>query len=160
MSRIGLFPGTFDPPTKGHLDIIKRAALICDRLIIAVAVKPDKRSTSVFSVEEKMEMLRLMTKSISHVEIVHFHGLIVDFAREKKVSFLVRGLRTFSDFEGEFQMAAANRRLGGIDTLFLMADGSHAQISSSLIREIAYFGGPIHDFVPPEIEPLIRKKLG
>lgn len=154
MSRIGLFPGTFDPPSRGHLDIIQRAKLVCDHLIVAIAVKPDKKS--LFSIEERIEMLK---KIAPHVEIVSFHGLIVDFAREKKATFLIRGLRAFSDFEYEFQMALANRRLSGIETLFLMADERHTQISSSLIREIAHFRGPLHDFVPPEIEPLIRKKI-
>lgn len=159
MTRIGLFPGTFDPPTRGHLDIIQRASLVCDRLIVAIGHKPDKKSNSIFSVEEKMEMLRLITRSIPHIEITNFHGLIAEYAREKKASFLIRGLRAFSDFENEFQMALANRRLSGIETLFLMADERHTQISSSLIREIAHFKGPLRDFVPSEIEPLIRKKF-
>ena len=159
MARIGIFPGSFDPPSRGHLDIIERTALFCDKLIIAIAVKPDKKSQSLFSVEEKEEMLRLITKKVPHIEIANFHGLVVDFAREKKAHFLVRGLRAFSDFEYEFQMALANRRLSGIETLFLMADERLSQISSSLIREIAYFKGPLHDFVPVEIEPLIRKKM-
>jgi len=155
--KIGLFPGTFGPPSKGHLDIIQRACLICDRLIVAVAHKPDKQEA--FTKEEKVEMLRLITRSIPQVEIAAFHGLIVDFAKERKANFLIRGLRAFSDFEYEFQMALANRRLSGIETLFLMADERHTQISSSLIREIAHFNGPLHDFVPPEIESIIRKKL-
>ncbi len=159
MNRIGIFPGTFDPPTQGHLDIIHRAKLICDHLIVTIALKPDKKGQSLFSVEEKMEMLHLITRSTPHVEVTHFHGLIADYAREKKASFLIRGLRAFSDFEHEFQMALANRRISGIETVFLMAGEKHAQISSSLIREIAHFGGPLHDFVPPEIEPLIRKKF-
>ncbi len=154
MKRIGLFPGTFDPPSIGHLDIMKRALLICDELIIAIAEKPTK--SSLFTIEEKMKMLKKIVPS--KVEVTHFEGLIVDFAKQKNVQFLIRGLRAFSDFEYEFQMALANRRLSGIETVFLMADERHAQISSSLIREIAYFGGPIHEFVPAEIEPLIRQK--
>lgn len=153
MSRIGIFPGTFDPPTLGHLDIIRKAQQICDHLIVAIAVKPDKKS--VFSVEEKIEMLKRIAPK---VEVSSFHGLIVDFAREKKGSFLIRGLRAFADFEYEFQMAEANRHLSGIETLFLMADARHTQISSSLIREIAHFKGPLKGFVPAEIESLIRKK--
>lgn len=154
MSRIGLFPGTFDPPTQGHLDIIERAKLICDHLIIAIALKPDKKS--LFSVDERMEMLK---KIAPKVEITSFKGLIVDFAREKGVHFLVRGLRALSDFEYELQMALANRRLSGIETIFLMADERHIQVSSSLIREIAHFGGPLKEFVPQEIEELIRRKF-
>lgn len=159
MKRIGIFPGTFDPPTRGHLDIIQRARQICDHLIVTIAHKPDKKSHSLFSMEEKTEMLRLITAEIPGVEITHFHGLIVNYAKEKKASFLIRGLRAFSDFEYEFQMALANQRLSGIETLFLMANERHTQISSSLIREIAHFGGPLQEFVPPEIEPLIRKKF-
>jgi pantetheine-phosphate adenylyltransferase len=159
MARIGIFPGTFDPPSLGHLDIIQRSALFCDRLIVAVAVKPEKKSHSLFSVDEKIEMLHLIAGKMPHVEIISFHGLIVDFARERKAHFLLRGLRAFSDFEYEFQMALANRRLSGIETLFLMADERLSQTSSSLIREIAYFGGPLHDFVPKEIVSIIRKKI-
>lgn len=154
MSRIGIFSGTFDPPTLGHLDIIQKAEQICDHLIVAIAVKPDKKA--LFSIEEKKQMLK---KIAPNVEIVSFHGLIADLAKEKKASFLIRGLRAFSDFEYELQMAQANRRIGKIETLFLIANDQHSQISSSLIREIAYFKGPIHDFVPKEIEPLIRKKF-
>ena len=156
MTRIGLFPGSFDPPSLGHIDIIRRASHFCDRLIVAVAIKPEKNP--LFSLEEKMEMLKIATHSIPHVEIAPFHGLVVDFAKEKNVHFLVRGLRAFSDVEGEFQMALANRRLSGIETIFLMADERLAQVSSSLIREIAHFNGPLTDFVPKEIEHLIRKK--
>ncbi len=159
MARIGIFPGTFDPPSQGHLDIIQRAKLICDHLIVTIAHKPDKKAHSVFTVEERSEMLRLITHSIEGVEIAHFQGLIADYAREKRAAFLVRGLRAFSDFEHEFQMALANRRMSGIETIFLMADERHTQISSTLIREIAHFGGPLHLFVPPEIEPIIRKKF-
>jgi len=157
--RIGLLPGTFDPLTKGHLDIIQRARLICDRLIIAIGTKPEKKTNAIFSLNEKIEMLQISTRSIPALEITHFQGLVTEFAREKKASFLIRGLRFLSDFEKEFQMALTNRRLSGIETVFLMADEKHAQISSSLIREIAHFGGPLHDFVPAEIEPLIRKKF-
>ncbi|MES2273637.1 MAG: pantetheine-phosphate adenylyltransferase [Chlamydiota bacterium] len=160
MNRIGLFPGTFDPPSLGHLDIIQKSLISCDHLIVAVAHKPDKKSQFLFSLEEKIEMLRLITKSNPQIEITSFHGLTVEYARMRKVSFLIRGLRAFSDFESEFQMAIANRKLGQIETLFLLPDERHVHISSSLIREIASFKGSLHDFVPKEIEPLIHKKLG
>lgn len=159
MTRIGLLPGSFDPPTRGHLDIIQRAMQFTDQLIIAIGQKPDKRLSALFTAEEKMDMLRILTQSIPHLEIASFQGLVVDFAKEKKVQFLIRGLRAFSDFESELQMALANRRLSGIETLFLMGDEKLSQVSSSLIREIASFGGPLHDFVTPEIESFIRKKI-
>lgn len=154
MERIGIFPGTFDPPTLGHVDIIRKAKKICDRLIIAIAVKLDKKG--LFSIDEKEQMLK---KIAPDVEVVALNGLIVDFAKEKKASFLIRGLRAGSDFDYEFQMAQANKRLGGIETLFLIADDRYSQISSTLIREIAHFKGPLHEFVPQEIEMIIRKKF-
>lgn len=154
MERIGIFAGTFDPPTFGHLDIIRKAKKICDRLIVAIAVKPEKNST--FTVEEKMEMMK---KIAPDVQIEAYRGLIVDFAKEKNAQFLIRGLRSGSEFDVEVQMALANKRIGGIETVFLIADDRHAKISSTLIREIAYFHGPLHDFVPFEIEAMIRKKF-
>ncbi|MBX7067105.1 MAG: pantetheine-phosphate adenylyltransferase [Parachlamydiales bacterium] len=154
MDRIAVFPGTFDPPTFGHLDVIRKAKKICDHLIVAVAVKPEKNS--LFSVEEKMLMMK---KIAPDVQVEAYRGLIVDFAKEKKAHFLIRGLRAGSDFDSEFQMAQANKRIGGIETVFLVADDRHSQISSTLIREIAYFHGPLHDFVPTEIESIIRKKF-
>ena len=152
MSKIAILPGTFDPPTLGHLDLIQRAAKACDHLIIAIATKPNKKP--LFTSEERKEMIHLIAPK---VEVIAFNGLIVDLAREKKAAFLIRGLRSFSDFDYEFQMALANRKLGSIETLFLPAE--HTEISSTLIREIAHFGGPLHDFVPPVIEAMIRKKF-
>lgn len=152
MSKIALLPGTFDPPSLGHLDLIQRAAKICDHLIIAIAIKPNKKP--LFTIEERKEMLQRIAPK---VEITAFDGLIVDLAKKRKATVLIRGLRSFSDFDYEFQMALANRTLGGIETLFLAAE--HTEISSTLIREIAHFGGPLHHFVPPEIETLIRKKM-
>lgn len=154
--KTALFAGSFDPPSLGHLDIIQKASSLCDHLIVAIAHKPDKKT--LFSVEERETMLRQITSSFPNVEISHFHGLVVDFAKEKKANFLIRGLRAFSDFEYELQMALANRCLSGIETLFLMADEKYTHISSTLIREIAYFGGPLKDFVPKEIESFIQKK--
>ncbi len=154
MNRIGIFPGTFDPPTLGHLNIIQKAQKICDQLIIAVAGNSNKKS--VFSIEEKKEMLQ---KIAPQAEVLSFQGLIVDFAKEMKGSFLIRGLRGWSDFEYELQMAEANLRLSGIETVFFMSGGQYNQISASLVREIAQFKGSLKGFVPDEIAPSIKNKF-
>lgn len=154
MERIGIFTGTFDPPTLGHLNILHKAKKMCDQLIIAIGIKPDKKA--LFSVDEKIQ---IMKKIAPDTQVEAYNGLMVDFAKEKKAHFLIRGLRSSSDFDAEFQMAQANRRMGGIETLFLIADDAHAHISSTLVREIAHFHGPLHDFVPKEIEAMIRKKF-
>lgn len=157
MAKIALFPGTFDPPSLGHLDIIKKGGKLADRLIVAIATKPEKAKGALFNLNEKLEMLKAATQGFSNVEVTSFQGLAVDFAKEKKVSFFLRGLRAFSDFEAELQMALANRRLSGIETVFLLADEKYTHISSSLIREILYFNGPVKDFVPEAILPFLTK---
>lgn len=155
MTHTALFPGVFDPLTLGHLDIIKRAPLVCEKLIVATAQNLAK--ASIFTIEERLAMLKAATQDCPYVEIATFSGLAVEFAKEKGVQFLLRGLRSLSDFEQELQMASVNRNMSGLETVFFVAHHSH--ISSSLIREIAHFGGPLHDLVPPEIEPFLRKKF-
>lgn len=157
--RKALFPGTFDPPTLGHVDIIKRSASVCDKLIIGIAVNPEKKGDTFFSVEEKKELLRTATHSMPHVEIVSFTGLVVDFAKQNQINFLIRGLRAFSDFEYEFRMALANRMISQIETIFLMADEKHGHISSTLIREFAHHKTRLHAFVPAEIEEKVYARL-
>ena len=154
MTRIALFPGVFDPLTLGHMDVVKRASLVCDRLIVAVAENLSKKTS--FTVQERLAMLKAATHKLGYVEVVSFSGLAVEYARERTAQFLVRGLRSFADFDPESQMAIANRGMG-IETVFLMAQHSH--ISSSLIREIAHFGGPLQNLVPEEVEPFLRKKF-
>ncbi|PIS03290.1 MAG: pantetheine-phosphate adenylyltransferase [Chlamydiae bacterium CG10_big_fil_rev_8_21_14_0_10_42_34] len=154
MRKIGLIAGTFDPPTLGHVNIIQRASSLTDQLIIAVIRNPEKKTH--FSIDERFEMLNILLPA---AEITPFDGLLTDFARKKKVTFLIRGLRNFIDFEHEYQMATANKKLSGIETLFLMADEKYAQISSTLIKEIARVGGSLQNFIPQKIEPFIRKKL-
>lgn len=153
-----IFPGTFDPPTKGHFDIIKRAAKLVDKLYIAIAVNTAKKG-SCFSTEEKQEMLQKITKKMKNVEVIHFSGLIVDLAQKLSADCIIRGVRAFSDAEHEFSMALANRALSKIETLFLVSDEKLSHISSTLIREIAYFGGSLEEFVPKPIEQMIRKHL-
>lgn len=156
--KIALFPGTFDPPSLGHLNIIERAVEICDVLLVAVACNPDKEKTGFFSLEEKLEMLRAITRRFPKVEVTSFEGLTAEFAQRKQIRFLIRGVRNLADVATEFQMASANRYLGSIETLFLMADERYSYVSSSLIRTIAKLGGSIAKFVPPEVEMLIQRK--
>ena len=150
----GLFAGTFDPPSLGHLNVIQRALRFCDHLIVGVAYNSEKKPWR--SLEERCEMLRAITKSTPQVEVVAFEGLTVEFARQQGVSFLVRGIRNELDAIGEMQMATANRALSGIDTLLLMAEAPYGFVSSSLIREIARCNGDISKFVPPEIAARLR----
>lgn len=154
-----LFSGTFDPPTLGHLDIIKRSQKICDKLYVGIARSGIKHAQSLFTIDEKKEMLAAMTKDLPFVEIAPIDGLVVDFAKQNNIQFLVRGLRAFSDFEYEFRMALANRKLSGIETVFLMADEKHSHISSSLIRELAYHKSRLTEFVPSSIEEFVFNRL-
>ena len=153
-----LFPGTFDPPTLGHIDIIKRSASICDKLYVGIAVNSYKPDT-LFTVQEKEAMLKKICNPYPHAEVVHFSSLVVEFARQHKIDYLIRGLRAFSDFEYEFRMALANRHLSGIETVFLMADERVAHISSTLIRELGCYKSRLHEFVPPEIEEQVFAKV-
>ena len=141
MTKTALFAGTFDPPSNGHLDIIQRAAKLFDSLIVAVALNPKKKP--LFSIEKRVEMLKTITQGLKNVTVVQFDGLVIEHAKKCKASCLIRGLRTGEHLDHEFQMAFANRRMSGLETLFLMADESHAQISSSLIREILLFKGSL-----------------
>lgn len=152
---IGLIPGTFDPPTLGHLDVIQRACKVCQKLTIGVAENRQK-PTSCFSTEERIHLLQ---KVVTDLEVVPIEGLIIDFARAHQVDFLIRGLRAFSDMEHEFQMALANKKIGDIETLFFMADGRFAHISSTLIRDIAAHGHHLKDFVPEPIEKEVTARL-
>lgn len=154
MSRIAVFPGVFDPPTLGHQDIIEKALLLFDKLIVAIAENPNKNT--LFTLDERLEMLELLYIEKSQVEIASFSGLSAEFAVSKGSHFLVRGLRSIADFEKESQMAFMNRQIAKVETLFFFAD--RAQISSSLIREIAAFNGPLQDLVSPEIERKLQEK--
>lgn len=153
----GLFPGTFDPPTKGHLELIRRAAALCDQLVIGVGENLSKEK-SILTIEERIEVLQKEIKGLDHVEVATLTGLTVDFAKSLGARVLVRGLRSEADLEFEKQMAGANRRLG-IETLFLIADPSVAAISSSLIRELATGGAPLHEYIPEGLEAKLQTRL-
>ncbi|TDI60966.1 MAG: pantetheine-phosphate adenylyltransferase [Alphaproteobacteria bacterium] len=153
LKRTGLYPGTFDPLTNGHLDIIQRATTLVDHLVIGVAINPGKGPA--FTLEERVAMVEEECAKIAGdttIEVKPFQALLVDFAEEVGASILIRGLRAVSDFEYEFQMVGMNRRLKPeVETVFLMAEAKHQAIASKLVKEIAMFGGDIADFVPAEI---------
>ncbi len=157
--QAAIYPGTFDPLTLGHLDVIERAARIFERLIVAVGVNVAKRP--LFAIEERMAMVRDVVRDIPNVEVDSFDGLLVDYCRAKKVHALIRGLRAFSDFEYEFQMALTNRKLAPeVETIFLMPKETHSYLSSSMVREIAEMGGNIEEFVPPVIQAALEERVG
>ena len=158
MQRIAIYPGSFDPVTNGHLDIIKRGLKLFDRVIVAIMDNPAK--ASLFTVEERREMLEISLKSFSNVEIDTFDGLTVDYAAEKKALAILRGMRAVSDFEYEFQLALMNRRLNrDIQTVFLMTGLRWIFTSSSIIKEAAGFGGNINGMVPSIVNERLKEKL-
>ncbi len=157
--RRAMYPGSFDPLTNGHLDIISRAAEVVDELVVAVVCNPSK--SPLFSLEERCDILKECLKSLPNVRVGAFEGLLVDYLRQQKVNFIVKGLRAVSDFEIEFQMALLNRKLAPeIDTIFLMTSAKHAFLSSSAIKEIAKLGGDVSDLVPPYVDECLRRKYG
>ncbi len=156
--KIAIYPGSFDPVTNGHLDIISRASRIFDKVIVAVLVNSAKKPA--FSLEERVDMLSIATKNIENVEVESFEGLLVDFAKQNKAGVIVKGLRAVSDFEYEFQMALLNEKLApDVETVFLATSDKYCFLSSSIVREIARHGGDLKDFVPEELIKPIYKKL-
>ncbi len=148
--KTAIYPGSFDPITLGHLNIIRRASRIFDRVVVCVVVNAGKKST--FSLEERMDHVRRVTKRLGNVEVNSWDGLLVDYARQFERPVIVRGLRALSDFEYEFQMALVNKKINPImETVFLAASEKYTYISSSAVREMAYYGADISDFVPYEI---------
>jgi len=151
-------PGTFDPITNGHIDIIKRAALIFDEIIVAVAKNPSK--DTFFSYSERLDLVKQSTKHIKGVRIEGFDGLVVEFAKKKGAKAIIRGLRMISDFEYEFQMALTNRNLAGkIETLFLMPHPLYSFISSRLIKEVAFLGADLGQFLTPIVAKALKEKI-
>ncbi|MDR0994496.1 MAG: pantetheine-phosphate adenylyltransferase [Verrucomicrobiota bacterium] len=153
------YAGTFDPMTFGHVDVAERAAQVFDRLTLAVSAV--SRKNVLFSVEERMALARTSVAHLKNVEVVPFSGLLVEWARNQGIYTLIRGLRAFSDFEYEFQMALTNRNLApDVETMFLMPNEEYSYVSSSLVKEIAALGGEVEKFVPPEVAVALWKKLG
>lgn len=157
--RVVVYPGTFDPITNGHVDLIQRAARLFDRVIVAVAA--DTHKTPVFSTEERVDLVRASLNGAPNVEVRSFKGLLVNFAREQGAAVILRGLRAVSDFEYEFQLAGMNRRMApDIETVFLMPAEQYAYISSSLVREIARLQGDVSAFVAPEVQAALQARFG
>jgi len=158
MKRVAVYPGSFDPVTFGHIDLIQRTVGLFDELIVAIAQNIHK--AGLFPVSERVEMIRELVKDYDNVEVDSFDGLLVDYVRKKGACCVVRGLRAFSDFEYEFQMALTNRKLNdSYETIFLMTHENYSFISSSLVKELIEFGGDISAFVPALVERRLKEKF-
>ena len=158
MRTVAVYPGSFDPPTYGHLDIIDRSSRVFSRVIVSVAM--NVRKNVMFSTAERVDMLKKLTRSYSNVEVDSFRGLQMCYAADKGAHVVVRGLRAISDFEYEFQMAHMNKKLAPeVDTVFMMTGERYSYISSNIVKEIAGFGGKIDDLVPPLVRDILIKKL-
>ena len=158
-NNIAVYPGTFDPITLGHLDIIQRARKLFPTVIVAVTDNPEKNP--FFSLEERIELARQVCKNLKGVRVESFSGLLVDFLKKKKSNIIVRGLRELSDFEFEFQQAVMNRKMNAhVDTVFIMTDPRYFYVSSSMVRQIALLKGSIQKFVPKSVRKAILRKLG
>lgn len=158
MSKTAVCPGSFDPVTNGHLDIIRRASTLFDHVIVLVVINPDK--TPVFTPEERVDMLRRATAGLPNVSVDSYTGLLMDYVREKSACAVVKGLRAMSDFEYEFQMALTNRHLNSdLETVFLTTKAEHMYISSSLVKQVAALDGDVSSLIPAAILPEVVKKI-
>jgi len=156
--RTAIYPGTFDPITNGHLDVIERSLKLFDLLIVAIASSQGKKP--LFSVKERIEMIRSVTTHLPEVSVEHFSGLLVDYVEKKKAIVVIRGLRAVSDFEYEFQMALMNRKLyPSLEIIYMMPSEKYTYLNSSLVKEIVQLGGSVGDFVPPVVEKELVKKF-
>ena len=156
--RVAVYPGSFDPITNGHLDIITRGAKTFDKLIVAVLVNVEKKG--LFEINERVELIKRVTKDIPNVEVEAFNGLLIDYMKKKESKVILKGLRALSDFEYEFQMALMNSYLDeNIETLFMMTSAKYSFVSSSSIKQVAKFGGSLEGLVPDEIIPFIVNKI-
>ena len=157
-SVVAIYPGSFDPVTNGHLDLIERGSNIFGRLVVAVLRNAEKEP--LFSLDERIEMLREATSTFPNVEVDSFHGLLVDYARKRKARVLLRGIRAVSDYEYELQMAMMNRKLEPrLETVFMLPAIAYSYLSSRLVREIAQLGGSVNGLVPPAVEQRLRDKV-
>ena len=155
---LAIYPGSFDPVTNGHLDLIERGTKIFDRLVVSILRNFDKEP--LFTVEERVEMLRDVTQPWANVEVDVFSGLLVDYARLRHANVILRGIRAVSDYEYELQMAMMNRKLNkDLETVFMMPAAKYSFLSASIVREVAHLGGPIADLVPPIVEERLRTKV-
>lgn len=159
MSHVAIYPGSFDPVTEGHIDLVKRGLKIFDKIIVTIMYNPGKNY--LFTVQERMEMLSISLQGLSNIEIDAYNGLLVNYAMKRNANAILRGMRAVSDFEYEFQMALMNRRLNrNIQTVFLMTGLRWIFTSSSIIKEAAQFGGDITDMVPPIVKQRLEEKFG
>lgn len=157
MTKLAIYPGSFDPVTNGHLDVLKRALKIFDKVIIAVGENPNKKY--LFTAKERKDMLEKSTKGLN-VEIDHFSGLLIDFAKKNKATAILRGLRAVSDFDSEFQMALMNRKLDrNIETIFIMTRGMYSYLSASIVKEAACLGAKLNGMVPEYVEKKLKAKF-
>jgi len=155
---VAIYPGSFDPITSGHLDLIERGSKLADRLIVAVL--QNRRKQSLFSVEERVEMLTEVVKPFPNVEVGWFHGLLVDYVKTRGANFILRGIRAISDYEYELQIAHMNRRLSpGVETVFLMAGEAYSFVSSQLVKEVVSLGGDVSGLVPPLVEERLKRLM-
>ncbi len=156
--RIAVYPGSFDPITNGHLDIIKRSSKVFDEIIVAVLINPQKKG--LFDIEERVKLIENVVKNIPNVKVESFSGLLINFMGKKKSKVIIKGLRAVSDFEYEFQMSLMNSKLDpDIETVFMMASAGNSFLSSSSVKQVAMFGGCIRDLVPDSIIPDITNKI-
>ncbi|TCS93100.1 pantetheine-phosphate adenylyltransferase [Hazenella coriacea] len=157
--KVAIYPGSFDPITYGHLDILQRGAKVFDKIIVAVLINHNKKP--LFSVEERKELIRHATLDLPQVEVDSFDGLLIDYVKSRDVNVILRGLRAISDFEYELQIASINRKLSEqVETFFLMTSNNHSFISSAMVKEVARYGADVKDLVPPHVITALQEKFG
>ena len=155
---IGIYPGTFDPITRGHTDVIARSLRLVQHVVVAVA--PNPRKAPLFDLKERVELAKIVTQDLTGVVVEPFAGLLVEYVRQRGAQAIIRGLRAISDFEHEFQMALLNRKLDqNLETMFLMASEEYSYLTSNMVKEVASVGGPLHDFLHPEVANRLNAKI-